>query len=86
MLRISPLVLHGSSGISYQMRKKIASNTSVAKFNIGTELRMVAGNSLRENINKNKKIFDRLQLIKPTIINIKNKTKKIIKNISVANG
>ena len=81
-----PLVLHGSSGISYQMRKKIASNTNVAKFNIGTELRIVAGNSLRENINKNKKIFDRLQLIKPTIINIKNKTKKIIKNISVANG
>ena len=81
-----PLVLHGSSGISYQMRKKIASNTNVAKFNIGTELRIVAGNSLRENINKNKKIFDRLQLIKPTIINIKNKTKKIIKNISVTNG
>ena len=81
-----PLVLHGSSGISYQMRKKIASKTNVAKFNIGTELRIVAGNSLRENINKNKKIFDRLQLIKPTIINIKNKTKKIIKNISVTNG
>jgi fructose-bisphosphate aldolase class II len=80
-----PLVMHGSSGISYKMRKKIASKTNVAKFNIGTELRMVAGNSLRENINNNVKVFDRLQLIKPTIIKIKNQTKKIIKNIGLAN-
>ena len=78
-----PLVLHGSSGISYKMRKKIASNTNVAKFNIGTELRMVAGNSLRKNIHDNIKCFDRLQLLQPTIIKIKNQTKKIIKNIGV---
>ena len=80
-----PLVLHGSSGISYQMRRKIASNTNVAKFNIGTELRMVAGNSLKENIINNINIFDRLQLIKPTIIKIKNQTKKVIKNIGPIN-
>ena len=76
-----PLVLHGSSGISYQMRKKIASKTNVAKFNIGTELRMVAGNSLRKNFIKNKNTFDRLQLIKPTIVNIKKQTIKVIKNL-----
>ena len=80
-----PLVLHGSSGISYVMRKKIAKTTNVAKFNIGTELRMVAGNSLRENFNKNKKIFDRLQLIKPTIVSIIKETKKIILNIGPSN-
>ena len=80
-----PLVLHGSSGISYAMRKKIARTTNVAKFNIGTELRMVAGNSLRENFKKNKKIFDRLELIKPTIVNIKKKAKKVILNIGPSN-
>ena len=80
-----PLVLHGSSGISYTMRKKIAKTTNVAKFNIGTELRMVAGNSLRENFKNNEKIFDRLKLIKPTIANIKKKTIKIIKNIGESN-
>ncbi len=80
-----PLVLHGSSGISYQVRRKIASNTNVAKFNIGTELRMVAGNSLKENIINNINIFDRLQLIKPTIFKIKNQTKKVIKNIGPIN-
>ena len=76
-----PLVLHGSSGISYKMRNKIASNTNVAKFNIGTELRMIAGNSLKKNIKNNIKQFDRLQLLKPTINDIKRKTKIIIKNI-----
>jgi len=80
-----PLVLHGSSGITYHMRKKIAFNTNVAKFNIGTELRMVAGNSLRENVNNNIRIFDRLQLIQPTIIKIKNQAKKVIKNIGIIN-
>ena len=63
------------------MRKKIAKTTNVAKFNIGTELRMVAGNSLRNNFKKNKKVFDRLKLIKPTINNIRQLTVKIIRNI-----
>ena len=76
-----PLVLHGSSGISYKMRKNISNKTNVAKFNIGTELRMVAGNSIRNNLNKNKYIFDRLQIIKPSINNIKKQTIKIIKNL-----
>jgi fructose-bisphosphate aldolase class II len=76
-----PLVLHGSSGISYAMRKKISRNTNVAKFNIGTELRIVADKSLRENFKKNPKVFDRLQLLKPTITNIKKATKKVIKNL-----
>ena len=76
-----PLVLHGSSGISHNLRKKIARNTKVAKFNIGTELRMIAGESLKDNIKKNKKTFDRLQLIKPTVKNITKATIKVIKNI-----
>jgi fructose-bisphosphate aldolase class II len=80
-----PLVLHGSSGISYQLRKKIASKTNVAKFNIGTELRMVAGNSLRKIFNDNINVFDRLQLLKPTIMQIKRQTKKVIKNIGINN-
>ena len=76
-----PLVLHGSSGISYKMRKIIASKTNVAKFNIGTELRMVAGKSLRKSILQNKKNFDRLQILKPTISDIKKQAIKVIKNL-----
>ena len=82
----TPLVLHGSSGISYKMRKKIARSTNVAKFNIGTELRMVAGNSLRLNFMKNKHIFDKLKLIKPTISKIKQQTIKVITNFGPNNA
>ena len=42
---------------------------------------MIAGNSLRKNVIKNKKIFDRLQIIQPTIKDIKNKTINVIKNL-----
>ena len=42
---------------------------------------MIAGESLKDNIKKNKKTFDRLQLIKPTVKNITKATIKVIKNI-----
>tara|TARA_Y100000590_G_scaffold467197_1_gene645340 strand:- start:1952 stop:2779 length:828 start_codon:yes stop_codon:yes gene_type:complete len=76
-----PLVLHGSSGIPYILRKKIARKTNVAKFNIGTELRMTFGQSVRKTLSKNKKIYDRLEILKPSINILKRKTIKIIKNI-----
>ena len=76
-----PLVLHGSSGINTSMRKKIARNTKVAKFNIGTELRITACKSLRKSYNKKKSSFDKIEIIKPSIIELKKHTKKIIKNI-----
>ena len=76
-----PLVLHGGSGIPYNTRRVISRNTNVAKFNIGTELRMLFGKEIRNNLNKNKKIYDRIQILKPTIQVLKNKTIKIIKNI-----
>ena len=80
-----PLVLHGSSGIGNSMRRKIAKTTNVAKFNIGTELRLIFGNSLRENILKDKGVFDRLKILKPTIKEIKKVAMKVILNIGPVN-
>tara|TARA_B100000131_G_C18037435_1_gene581000 strand:- start:101 stop:931 length:831 start_codon:yes stop_codon:yes gene_type:complete len=75
-----PLVLHGGSGIPNRIRKKLAKETNVAKFNIGTELRMTFGNALRKQVKNNPRVYDRLQLLKPTIPEITKITKKIIKN------
>ena len=75
-----PLVLHGGSGIPNRIRKKLAKETNVAKFNIGTELRMTFGNALRKQVKNNPRIYDRLQLLQPTIPEITKITKKIIKN------
>ena len=76
-----PLVLHGGSGISSVVRRKLARNSNVAKFNIGTELRMLFGNTIRKNISRNKKMYDRVELLKPTINEMKKLSKKIISNI-----
>ena len=76
----TPLVLHGGSGIPNRIRKKLAKETNIAKFNIGTELRMTFSNALRKQIKNNPLIYDRLQLLKPTIPEITKITKKIIKN------
>ena len=76
-----PLVIHGGSGISYNTRKRIARTTNVAKFNIGTELRVLFGKNIRKNLNKNKEIFDRIEILKPTINETKKLAKKIILNI-----
>jgi Fructose/tagatose bisphosphate aldolase len=63
------------------MRNKIARKTKVAKFNIGTELRMVACRSLRKSYNYNINNFDKISIIKPSIKELKKETIKIIKNI-----
>ncbi len=76
-----PLVLHGSSGIPVEQRKKLARKTKVAKLNIGTEIRMTFGEALRKNLKNNPKIYDRLQLLKPAIKDLTKVTKKIIKQI-----
>ena len=76
-----PLVLHGSSGISNIMRKKIATKTNVAKFNIGTELRMIGCKTMRKSYNKNIKNYDKISIIKPSIKELKKATISVIKNI-----
>ena len=50
-------------------------------FNIGTELRMLFGDTIRKNILRNKKMYDRVELLKPTINEMKKLSKKIISNI-----
>ena len=77
--------MHGGSGIPNIVRKKLARSTNIAKFNIGTELRQIFGNSLRKQLKNNPKNFDRLQLLKPIIPEITKAAKKIIKNFGPVN-
>jgi len=77
----TPLVLHGGSGIPGNIRKKLARNYNIAKFNIGTEIRMLFSNAVRKNFSRNKTNYDRITLLEPTIKEMKKLTKKIISNI-----
>ncbi len=76
-----PLVLHGASGIPYELRKKLALNTSVCKFNIGTELRQEFGNNIRNILKDNQTEFDRINILSKIIAPMKEKAKKIILNL-----
>lgn len=79
-----PLVLHGGSGIPLETRKKLARETRVSKFNIGTELRMAFGQALKDNLRDHGEIFDRLEILKPTIPAVRDTTIGVIRNIGPA--
>ncbi len=61
-----PLVIHGGSGVPVEQRKRLARETSICKFNIGTELRMAFGAALREAVNRDPDRFDRVTILKET--------------------
>ncbi|WP_281995348.1 class II fructose-bisphosphate aldolase [Ruegeria faecimaris] len=61
-----PLVIHGGSGVPVEQRMKLARETSICKFNIGTELRMAFGNAMREAVNRDPERFDRVTILKET--------------------
>ena len=61
-----PLVIHGGSGVPVAQRAKLARNTSICKFNIGTELRMAFGDAMRTAVNADETRFDRVTILKET--------------------
>lgn len=76
-----PLVLHGGSGIPSTMRRKLAAESRVKKFNIGTELRMSFGASLRASLAEQPNEFDRIKLLLPTTIASRLAAKVIIEEL-----
>jgi fructose-bisphosphate aldolase, class II len=60
------LVIHGGSGVPYAQRAALAAGSRIAKFNIGTELRMAFGAALRAALNADPARFDRVAILKET--------------------
>ena len=77
-----PLVLHGGSGIPVNVRKRLAQESRVSKFNIGTELRMAFGNALRKSLTDNCDSFDRIRLLAPTVDAVKSATIEVIRALN----
>jgi fructose-bisphosphate aldolase class II len=61
-----PLVIHGGSGVPLAQRASLAAGSRIAKFNIGTELRMAFGAALRDAVNTDPDRFDRVAILKET--------------------
>ena len=73
-----PLVLHGGSGIPAETRCRLAMETRVCKFNIGTELRMAFGSALRRSLADQPDAFDRIALLKPVVPPVRAETARVI--------
>ena len=58
-----PLVIHGGSGVPVAQRRALARGSRIAKFNIGTELRMAFGRELREVLARDAESFDRVAIL-----------------------
>ena len=78
----TPLVLHGGSGIPHSVRQQLARETSVCKFNIGTELRMAFGKGLREVLANDKAVFDRVKILSSLEPSLMEATQPILRGLT----
>ncbi|TCO70033.1 class II fructose-bisphosphate aldolase [Marinisporobacter balticus] len=69
------LVIHGSTGIKDEDLTKL-SKYNVAKVNIGTALRRVFGNTMREEIKNNPKESDRIAFFQKPMLEVQKEAKK----------
>lgn len=76
-----PLVIHGGSGVPHDMRQALARETTICKFNIGTELRMAFGAALRQSLADQPDAFDRNTLLKPTELAVMNATRRLLRGL-----
>ena len=58
------MVIHGGSGVPLEQRQRLARTSKVCKFNIGTELRLGFGKSIRQILADDGEVFDRIQILK----------------------
>ena len=76
-----PLVIHGGSGIPSDQRLEFARSTNICKYNVGTELRMAFGQSLREAVVGDREQFDRISLLKQTHMPVVEATKSVLRSM-----
>ncbi len=73
-----PLVIHGGSGVPVKQRSFLSRNSKICKFNIGTELRMTFGDTLRKSIVSHPDQFDRVEILKKTHEPLVQATRKVL--------
>jgi len=74
----APLVLHGGSGIPSDMRRRLARDYRIAKFNVGTELRMAFGAALRAHLAASPESFDRIEILNATAPALKAAAREVL--------
>jgi fructose-bisphosphate aldolase, class II len=78
------LVIHGGSGVPAQQRSLLAKTSRIAKFNIGTELRMAFGAGLRDALKADPAQFDRLAIMNAAHRPVFEAASKILRELGAA--
>lgn len=78
------LVIHGGSGVPADQRASLAATSHIAKFNIGTELRMAFGAALREAVNRDPARFDRIEILRETEAPVALACRAVLRNLGAA--
>ena len=79
-----PLVIHGGSGVPLEQRQRLARTSKVCKFNIGTELRLGFGKSIRQILADDSEVFDRIQILKQVEPDLQAAAQIALRGIAVA--
>jgi len=77
----TPLVIHGGSGVPNAQRLMLAKESNICKFNVGTELRMAFGSALRTSISENPDRFDRLEILKETVLPMTEAARAVLRSM-----
>jgi len=80
----TPLVIHGGSGVPPAQRLHLARTSRIAKFNIGTELRMAFGAALRAAITADPDRFDRVAILKETHAPVMEAARAVIRGLGAS--
>ena len=80
-----PLVIHGGSGVPTTERAALAAGSRIAKFNIGTELRMAFGTALRQALALEPDRFDRIAILKETEDPVMQAARAVFRNLGASN-
>lgn len=79
-----PLVIHGGSGVPLAQRQLLARTSKICKFNIGTELRLMFGQSLRTVLAEDQEVFDRIQILKRVEPNLQAAARTALRGLAPA--
>ena len=81
-----PLVIHGGSGVPVEQRLYLARHSAICKFNIGTELRMAFGKTLRDVLAADPKRFDRVAILSELHDPLVDAARRVIRDFGYSGG
>lgn len=79
-----PLVIHGGSGVPHAQRRRLAAETPIVKFNIGTEMRQAFGRSLRQALADSPQEYDRIRLLGATEAPLREAARLVLRELGAA--